>query len=141
MVKTTNGLIVSINGADYPIPGGGAGSGNVTGPSTSVIGHVPIFNSTFGNLLADAPATQFQIQGTALTATLPSLNPNYFPTYSQLSHFVNNLNLSGTIGDTDGSFRDAFYAAVTDSDITTYTKPHSNYGGRIGSFGPLVVDG
>lgn len=41
----------------YAVPpggGGGAGTGNVTGPATSTVGHLPTFNATDGTLLADS---------------------------------------------------------------------------------------
>jgi hypothetical protein len=39
---------------DSGIPCNGSGGGFVVGPSTSVIGHIPFFNNTTGNLIADS---------------------------------------------------------------------------------------
>lgn len=44
---------ININGTNYAFPSGGAGTGNVTGPSTSVVGDAACFNSTNGQLLSD----------------------------------------------------------------------------------------
>lgn len=70
------------------------------------------------------------------SASLSSLNPLYFGTYSQLAGVRDVLNLSAAISDSPGSFRDAFYASITDSDTTVYGGSHSNYAGRFAAFGP-----
>lgn len=74
--------------------------------------------------------------GTATTTPYSSLNSLYFPTYSQLAAYALKLNLSGSVSDASGSFRDALYVENSDSDTTVYTNSHTNYGIRQAAFGP-----
>ncbi len=72
--------------------------------------------------------------------TLSSLNPQYFPTYSQLAMAVFDLEEGTTfsaLSDTSGSFRDTLYVQHTDQDVTSYTQDHTNYGIRVKGEGPF----
>lgn len=42
--------------AQYPVVGGGSGTGNVTGPGSSVARTIPVFSDTTGKVLADTTA-------------------------------------------------------------------------------------
>ncbi len=73
--------------------------------------------------------------------TLSSLNPQYFPTYSQLAMAVFDLEEGTTfsaLSDTVGSFRDTLYVQHTDQDVTSYTQDHTNYGIRVKGEGPFL---
>lgn len=87
--------------------------------------------------------TQFQLMtpnvGVVVAATAPqsSFDSQYFTTDTdQKALDVTKLTLSGTVGDTAGTFRDAVYGSVHDSDTTVYTNSHSNEAARFGAFGP-----
>ena len=45
-------MVINLNGVNYPFPG--SGSGNVTGPNSSTVGHLPTFNNSLGTLLSDS---------------------------------------------------------------------------------------
>lgn len=62
------GFNVNINGTDYSFPAGGAGSGNVTGPNSSVVGDLAVWNATNGQLLADG-GTGSTVGGTVSVIT------------------------------------------------------------------------
>ena len=49
---TPGPLNFNINGANYNFPG--TGTGNIVGPGTSVVGHVPMFNNATGTLMMDS---------------------------------------------------------------------------------------
>lgn len=53
-------LSFDATGANPVCLGGGPGSGNVTGPSSSTVGDFALFNSTNGAVLKDAPSTVIQ---------------------------------------------------------------------------------
>lgn len=71
-----------------------------------------------------------------LEAQLSSVNPLYFPTYSQLAGTRLKLDLTGSVSDSVASFRDGVYVQTTDSDLATYTNQHTDYAGRFAVFGP-----
>lgn len=72
-------------------------------------------------------------------ALLTSSSNLYLGSYSQLAGTRLRLGLSGSVSDALGSFRDGLYVQVIDSDLTTYTKFHSNNAGRFAVFGPNVA--
>lgn len=61
-------LNFNINGTTYAFPASGSGTGNVTGPGSSTVGHLATWNATNGQLLADA--------ATISLANLPSIGAN-----------------------------------------------------------------
>lgn len=128
-----NGMQVSVLGAAAAGDGNG-GTFYFSDTSTAADDNVSVIVPTgavgawlrSGGSLDMAPAS----------ASLSSLNPLYFGTYSQLAGVRDVLNLSAAISDSPSSFRDAFYASITDSDRTVYSGSHSNYAGRFAAFGP-----
>jgi len=50
-------------------PGGGGGSGNVTGPASSIVGDIALFNNTLGTVISDS--------GTLLASLAPLASPQF----------------------------------------------------------------
>lgn len=65
---TPGALNFNINGTTYAFPASGTGTGNVTGPGSSTVGHVALWNATNGQLLSDS--------ATISLGNLPSIGAN-----------------------------------------------------------------
>lgn len=48
-----DGFLININGTNYSFPASGSGTGNVTGPNSSTVGDLALFNAVNGQLLSD----------------------------------------------------------------------------------------
>jgi hypothetical protein len=85
---TAQGLLLNINGSNYGFPSGGAGTGNVVGPNTSVVNEIASYNNATGTLLRQGAPAQISpyppltaaIGGTGYAPTLlATTNPAFSP--------------------------------------------------------------
>lgn len=91
-----------INGVTYPFTGGGGGSGNVTGPSSSTDGDIAVFNGATGKIIRDG--------GVPLVATISpiSFGTSLFPFY-QNGH---QITATTTTGSNTFTASDTTYAVI-----------------------------
>lgn len=114
--------------------------GSVTGPTVTVVGHLATWADTTGTTLGGDPQIAVNVNDLDLAPggleLLNSSNPLYFPSYNQAAAVRLKQSLSGTVSDSQGSFRDAFYIELKDSDTGLYTNSHVDYGLRVAVLGP-----
>lgn len=80
---TPQSLYINLNGTNYEVPFTGTGLGNVTGPTSSTVGDITLFNNNSGSLLVDSGVPVTSTLTVPATATSSSANTIVItPTYA-----------------------------------------------------------